>query len=268
MAKVKTKVIKSTSLIPTEMHTQESNIKSCGGSDAKIAFLDAKIDKETLRAQLEELNLQEQIDLLNQKSFSVKDVVLHYYSESESDLAHYSTVDLVEGDVIEVIIDETRDNNNSFYRYVNGSWLCIGSSSYSVGKLDDAFTDLRNQLEALGNKSAVRDVVLDKESLDLYIYKSNLVTGDIIIVLTDNSHNDQTTFYSYVKESDSFIYKGLIGPYYTRQQIDNIVSLIYARIDELQASLEEHVEDHYIHAYDDNRVTKEELDEIFERSEE
>ena len=47
-----------------------------------------------------------------------------------------------------------------------------------------------------------------------------MTDNDIIRVLADEGHEDQSTYYRYNKQSDSWTYIGAVGDYYTKSQID------------------------------------------------
>lgn len=212
----KIKVIKDTSLVPMEV-TTSSNIKTHSGCDTKESFLNIKIDKEIQRATSKEDELQEQINSLKERGFSVKDVVA-----THQDLLDYNTQFLIEDDII-VVLDD--GDCSAFYRWTTNNFISLGASSYTIDKIDTLIQDLQNQIDYLGQKGAIRDVVLTHQALDNYDI-SSLVEDDILIVLVDEILDSATTYYK--KNSiGEMVLCGSMGPnYYNRRQIDDKIDAI------------------------------------------
>lgn len=80
--------------------------------------------------------------------------------------------------------------------------------------------ELQSQIDAVVNSSDVKDVVGTKAELNAYD-KSTLGDNDIIKVLKDESEDDATTYYRYVKAENDFKVIGEIGPYYTKAEADD-----------------------------------------------
>ncbi len=225
----KVKVIKDTSLIPVNVSSGGSVCMKSSESSMD-SFLNTKIDNEIERATAKEDSLQQQIDNLRDKGFSVKDVVNTY-----EDLLSYDTSYLLEDDVIVVLNDSEIVSGkvvSSFYRWNKPRFSCLGASSYTVNEVDRLITDLQNQISYLGSKSAIRDVVSTYSDLQAYD-TSSLVTGDIIAVLKDESKNNASTYY---KKNDLglMVLYGSLGPtYYTREELD-------AKFHEVNLVLENH----------------------------
>lgn len=217
----KMKVIKDTSLIPMDVSTT-SCINTHSGSDTKDSFLNAKIDKEIERATSREDNLQEQIDNLRDKGFSVKDVVA-----THDDLVNYNTKYLVIDDII-VVMDD--GDCSAYYRWDGTQFNTLGSSSYTIDKIDDLIQDLQSQIDYLGQKGSIRDVLLTHQALEEYDITS-LIEGDILIVLVDENLNSATTYYK-MNSQGTMEVCGSVGPnYYNKREIDEKLDEIYEILD-------------------------------------
>lgn len=218
----KMKVIKDTSLIPMDVSTT-SAIKTHSGGDTKDSFLNAKIDKEIQRATDRENNLQEQIDVLKEKGFSVKDVVA-----THQDLLDYNTHYLIQDDII-VVLDD--GDCSAYYRWDGTKFNSLGASSYTIDKIDNLIQELQSQIDYLGQKGAIRDVVLTHQALIEYDTTS-LVEGDILIVLVDEILNSATTYYK-MNSQGVMVVCGSVGPnYYNKKEIDDKVEAIYEILDD------------------------------------
>ncbi len=219
-----------TTVIPVHVKGDKDYVPSKMGHRSTDIYLENKINKETERATEEEANLQEQINSLSRKSFSVKDVV-----HTKADLTHYDTSLLLNDDIIEVLTDESRNNATSFYKYVQrtDSFVCIGTLGpyYNTSTIDDMIADLTAQIALVNSKSAVRDVVATKEDLSSYV-TTWLVANDIVIVLRDSTNNNETSYYKW--DGSAFLSMGLVCPYYTKGQLD----VRFAAIEEVLANHE------------------------------
>ena len=78
---------------------------------------------------------------------------------------------------------------------------------------------LQTQIDALAAASDVTDIVGTYADLQAYD-TSKLKDNDIIKVLQDETHDDETTYYRWVKASSSFSLIGEEGPYYTKAAAD------------------------------------------------
>lgn len=81
------------------------------------------------------------------------------------------------------------------------------------------------EIEEIKNNTDVADVVTDKAELDAYD-TSRLTDNAIIKVLQDESVSDASTYYRYIKSSNTFELIGSVGPYYTKAESDNIETQI------------------------------------------
>ena len=85
---------------------------------------------------------------------------------------------------------------------------------------ESADNNLQAQIDAITVSSDVRDIVETYADLTSYD-KSKLINGDIIKVLRDETEDDKTTYYKYVKATDNFDLIGSEGPYYTVSDANN-----------------------------------------------
>lgn len=84
----------------------------------------------------------------------------------------------------------------------------------------EADRGLQAQIDTIESRADVVDVVATKAALDAYD-KSKLTDQDVIKVLVDESQNNQSTYYRYLKNSNSFILIGAVGPYSTATNVTN-----------------------------------------------
>ena len=147
-------------------------------------------------------DLQRQIDAITSKT-DVVDVVQCYdrgSDTSKTDIVHYDTSTLGDDDVIKVLVDETHNDEVSYWRY-----NCVPESAIVK--------------------------VATKAELDTYD-TSHLQADDIAIVQSDSSHSNQRTYYkltvsgstktwTYVGvTSESWTYVGSVEAYYTKAASD------------------------------------------------
>lgn len=81
--------------------------------------------------------------------------------------------------------------------------------------LENKDTDLQEQIDALAASSDVTDIVGTYAELQAYD-TSTLSDNDIIKVLQDETHNDETTYYRWSTTTQVFSLIGEEGPYYTK----------------------------------------------------
>lgn len=85
--------------------------------------------------------------------------------------------------------------------------------------VDTADQNLQSQIDAISASSDVTDIVGTYAELQAYD-TSKLKDNDIIKVLQDESQNDETTYYRWDVETETFLLIGEEGPYYTKSQAD------------------------------------------------
>jgi hypothetical protein len=125
-------------------------------------------------------SLQSQIDAIVAKT-DVVDVVSCYdrgSDTSKSDVVHYPTADLGNNDILKVLVDETHDDEVSYYRWVlnnpqdpsqGGTWNYIGSVGeyYTRAQADERFVHLDQSESIQGTKTFLnRDLYIKSSTLD------------------------------------------------------------------------------------------------------
>lgn len=217
----RTRVIGDTSLIPMEVSTK-CNVHTDSCRDNRDSFLNAKIDAETERATEREDAIQEQVDQLREKGFAVRDVV-----QTHSDLDHYDPGSLLRDDII-VVLDD--GGYSTYYRWDGNQFSSVGSSSYTTDRVDEMVNDLRSQLQYLGKRGSLRDIVQTHADLDSYD-TSTLVEGDMLAVLVDEAEGYAATYYRKGADGTMSLY-GSMGPnYYNKRELDERFGKIDATLD-------------------------------------
>lgn len=99
------------------------------------------------------------------------------------------------------------------------------SSAIAIETADRESADngLQSQIDAITASSDVTDIVGTYAELEDYD-TSKLGDNDIIKVLQDETHNDETTYYRWNKTTTSFVLIGEEGPYYTKSQTDTLLN--------------------------------------------
>ena len=92
-----------------------------------------------------------------------------------------------------------------------------------TGARQSADNGLQSQIDAITASSDVTDIVGTYADLEDYD-TSTLGNNDIIKVLQDESHSDETTYYRWNKTAGAFSLIGEEGPYYTKSQTDTLLS--------------------------------------------
>lgn len=84
---------------------------------------------------------------------------------------------------------------------------------------ETADNSLQGQIDAISASSDVTDIVGTYADLQAYD-TSKLKDNDIIEVLQDESHDGETTYYRWSKDTEAFALIGEKGPYYTKAAAD------------------------------------------------
>lgn len=221
-------VINPKQLIENIIHLiAEHNTDNDEGDDPRHPYIQKRIDDEITRATTAEgvlqknintealtrenadKNLQTQIDAINARK-DVVDVV-----GTIEELEAYDTSSLTELDIVKVLSDSAHSDRQSYYRWVEGSWVYIGSdaASYTKAEIDDKvdilnasidlkanITDVNNEIEILNtridNEVSTLNTRIDNEvstlndSIDLKADASNVYTKDEIVDLLDEASAD------------------------------------------------------------------------------
>lgn len=88
------------------------------------------------------------------------------------------------------------------------------------GAADDI---LQGEIDAIRNAPDVVDIVATYSDLEDYD-TSTLTNRDVVRVLTDETHDDQSTYYRWDAENNTWVYIGAAGPYYTKSQTDTLLA--------------------------------------------
>ena len=221
-------VINPKQLIDNIVHLiAEHNTDNDEGDDPRHPYIQKRIDDEITRAKTAEgvlqknintealtretadKNLQTQIDAINARK-DVVDVV-----GTIEELEAYDTTSLTELDIVKVLSDSAHSDRQSYYRWVEGSWVYIGSdaASYTKAEIDDKvdvlnasidlkanITDVNNEIEILNtridsevstlNTRIDNEVSTLNDSIDLKADASKVYTKDEIIELLDDASAD------------------------------------------------------------------------------
>ena len=95
----------------------------------------------------------------------------------------------------------------------------IPSVSAEATAREQADNGLQSQIDAITVSSDVKDIVGTYAALEAYD-TSTLGNNDIIKVLQDETHDDETTYYRWSTITDTFTLIGEEGPYYTKSAAD------------------------------------------------
>lgn len=85
-----------------------------------------------------------------------------------------------------------------------------------------ADNNLQGQIDAISASSDVTDIVGTYAELQSYD-TSTLKDNDIVKVLQDENHSDETTYYRWSTSTETFTLIGEEGPYYTKSQTDTLL---------------------------------------------
>lgn len=85
---------------------------------------------------------------------------------------------------------------------------------------ENADIGLQNQIDAITASSDVKDIVGTYAQLQAYD-TSTLGNNDIIKVLQDETHSNETTYYRWSTTTETFTLIGEEGPYYTKSEADS-----------------------------------------------
>lgn len=88
--------------------------------------------------------------------------------------------------------------------------------------LREDIDSVAEDLEEFKNNPDVVDIVATYADLQAYD-TSALGDKDIIRVLTDETHDDESSFYRWAKTTSTWTYIGSTGPYYTEDEIDALL---------------------------------------------
>lgn len=133
-------------------------------------------------------------------------------------------VDSVNGKTGDVILTTSDLENTSDYQ--TGTEVANAISSAVATETENRQTadnGLQSQIDAITASSDVTDIVGSYAALEAYD-TSKLNDNDIIKVLQDETHSDETTYYRWHKNAGEFTLIGEEGPYYTKSQTDTLLN--------------------------------------------
>ena len=87
----------------------------------------------------------------------------------------------------------------------------------------EADETLQGEIDALKNSPDVVDIVATYADLQAYD-TSSLGDKDVIRVLTDETHDDESSYYRWSTETQTWTFIGATGPYYTKGQTDALLN--------------------------------------------
>lgn len=101
--------------------------------------------------------------------------------------------------------------------------------------IGDIQANLQEQIDDISAKGGVVDIVANKAALDNYD-TSKLTDGNIVQVLQDETHNNAAVYYKWYADEQQFEYLGEEEPYYSKDEIDQALSDINARLDGINSA--------------------------------
>lgn len=93
-----------------------------------------------------------------------------------------------------------------------------------VDDLNDAIDDVEQEIEELKNSPDVVDIVATYADLQSYD-TSSLGDKDVIRVLTDETHDDESSYYRWSTTTQTWTFIGATGPYYTKSETDSKIEV-------------------------------------------
>lgn len=112
----------------------------------------------------------------------------------------------------------------------------LDSLEQDLGSLGDDLDSLEQQFEDFKNSPDVVDIVPTYAALQDYD-TSALSDKDVIRVLADETHEDESAYYRWNLADQTWTFIGATGPYYTKSEIDATVEDIDTNLSTLTASV-------------------------------
>lgn len=118
---------------------------------------------------------------------------------------------------------ETTARQNADTALQNSITGVSNNLSSEVTARQNADNNLQSQIDGISASSDVKDIVGTYAELQAYD-TSTLGNNDIIKVLQDEAHSDETTYYRWSTTTQTFTLIGEEGPYYTKAATDNLLN--------------------------------------------
>lgn len=132
-------------------------------------------------------------------------VILHYEANKHTYLYSSDGIPtLLETEVPQAIIDR------------------IDTLEDNVDELNDAIDDVEQEIEDLKNSPDVVDIVATYADLQAYD-TSDLGDKDVVRVLTDETHDNESSYYRWSTSTQTWTFIGATGPYYTKSEVDGLL---------------------------------------------
>lgn len=103
-------------------------------------------------------------------------------------------------------------------------------------ELQSSIDAVAQDLEDFKNSPDVVDIVPTYAALQAYD-TSKLGDNDIIRVLADETHDSASAYYRWDKTNSQWVFIGIIGPYYTKSEIDSTVQGLEGDIEDIQSEI-------------------------------
>lgn len=133
------------------------------------------------------------------------------------------------GGFVEVSHDETHNGRDTLYYYnaATKEWVfdTYASPYYQKPVVDNLTTELgelSQRLDDYVNSPDVRYIVDTYAALEA-LDKATIGDQDYARVLQDETHEGASTYYQFSKATQTWTYIGMTGPYYTKEEIDNMI---------------------------------------------
>lgn len=135
----------------------------------------------------------------------------------------FQTEEEVDSTVASAVAIETaarQQADNTLQSAINGVSNDLGAETTARRNADN---NLQSQIDGISASSDVKDIVGTYAELQAYD-TSTLGNNDIIKVLQDEAHLDETTYYRWSTTTQTFTLIGEEGPYYTKAATDALLA--------------------------------------------
>lgn len=138
----------------------------------------------------------------------------------ETDIPHADTLRQEAAALVIAEANARDDADDALQDQIDDLVTDLGDESHTREEEDGK---LQQQIDTIVASSDVRDMVGTYADLEAYD-TSKLGDNDIIKVLQDETHNDETTYYRWVVADEAFTLIGEEGPYYTKSATDDLLA--------------------------------------------